>query len=206
MDPKNDDFYVGLEDVRLFDNKDGTITYNANRVLPSHNIVIETGVLNVETGITRDVKIFESPNQRSVEKNWVFCSPDTMIYEWSPLVLGKIKENQLVETREIKTPSCFRGLRGSTNGVSLGDEIWFICHLVSHEKRRHYYHMFVVLEKNTHQVKKWSKLFTFEGKPVEYTLGFVFIEEQVLIGYSLMDHETKMVSIPKSIIDDTFIT
>jgi tetratricopeptide (TPR) repeat protein len=202
-DPTNDGFYIGLEDVRLFHNNDGTIAYNATRILPSRDIVIETGVLDVESGAAKDINILESPYRKSVEKNWVFSSPGTMIYEWSPLVVGEILENRLSNLREIETP--FKGLRGSTNGVLHGDEIWFICHLVSYEKTRYYYHMFVVLEKDTHQVKRWSKLFTFEGKPVEYTLGFAFIHDQLVIGYSLMDRETKYMSIPKTNIDNMFI-
>jgi tetratricopeptide (TPR) repeat protein len=205
-DMANDDFYVGLEDIRLFDNADGTIAYSSNRVLPSRNIVIETGDLDVETGVLKDPIILESLRQRSVEKNWVFASPGTMIYEWSPLVIGEISGSRLEDLREIKTPSCFRGLRGSTNGVFRGDEIWFICHVVSHEKRRHYYHMFVVLEKDTYRVKKYTGLFTFGSIRIEYTLGFVFIEDQVVIGYSSMDRETKVASIPKSVVDDMFIT
>ena len=203
-DPKNDDFYVGLEDIRLFDNN-GTITYSSNRVLPSRNIVIETGDLDVETGVLKDSIILESLRQRSVEKNWVFCGPGTMIYEWSPLVIGEISGPRLSNLREIKTPTCFRGLRGSTNGVYIGDEIWFICHVVSHEKHRHYYHRFVVLEKCTYRVKKYTDLFTFGGIRIEYTLGFVFIKDQILIGYSSMDRETKITSIPKSTVDNMMI-
>jgi len=204
-DPKNDDFYVGLEDIRLFDNN-GTIAYSSNRVLPSRDISIETGVLDLETGSVKDSIILESLNQRSVEKNWVFCGPGVMIYEWSPLVIGEISGPRLSNIRKIETPSCFRGLRGSTNGVYMGDEIWFICHVVSHEKRRHYYHRFVVLEKATYRVKKYTDLFTFGGVRIEYTLGFVFIKDQILIGYSSMDRETKIASIPKTAIDGILVT
>ena len=205
-DPSNDGFYVGLEDIRLFNNN-GTITYSSNRVLPSRNIVIETGILDSETGVTINPTILEASNQTDVEKNWVFAGDSKMIYGWSPLILGDISGTRFTKVKEIQTPVCFEGVRGSTNGVSWGDnELWFICHLVSHEKKRHYYHMFVVLDKDTYRVKKYTDLFTFGGIRIEYTLGFVFLKDDIVIGYSSMDRETKLASIPKSTVDKMMIT
>jgi len=193
-DPSNDGFYVGLEDMRLFNNN-GIITYSSNRVLPSRKIVIETGVLDSETGVTINPTILEASNQTDVEKNWVFAGDSKMIYGWSPLIIGDISGTRFTKVKEIQTPVCFKGVRGSTNGVSLGDELWFICHLVSHEKKRHYYHMFVVLEKDTYRVKRYTDLFTFGGIRIEYTLGFVFLNDDIVIGYSSMDRETKYMRI-----------
>jgi hypothetical protein len=64
-------------------------------------------------------------------------------------------------------------MRGSTNGVVIDDEIWFICHLVSYEDRRYYYHIMVVLDKNSYRLKSYTPLWTFEKQKVEYTLGMV---------------------------------
>jgi len=206
-DPSNDEFYVGLEDMRLYKTVNNKkILYSSNRVLPSRKIVIETGVLDTETGVTIDPTILEASNQTDVEKNWVFAGDSKMIYGWSPLILGDISGTRFTKVQEIQTPVCFEGVRGSTNGVLHNDnELWFICHLVSHEKKRHYYHMFVVLDKDTYQVKKYTDLFTFGGIRIEYTLGFVFIQDQVIIGYSSMDRETKLASIPKSTVDKMMI-
>jgi hypothetical protein len=101
----------------------------------------------------------------------------------------------MVVTDEIETPNFFKWLRGSTNGVIIGDEIWFLTHLVSYEDRRFYYHCMVVLDSKTMKLKKYSNLFTFEKSPVEYTLGMVFIDETLLIGYSIMDRETKYIGV-----------
>jgi len=110
-------------------------------------------------------------------------------------------------TNEIKTPPFFKWLRGSTNGQRVGDEIWFMCHIVSYEDRRYYYHIFVALDVKTMELKQYSRIFTFEKEKVEYTLGFVYLEEnkELLIGYSLMDRETKYMTIGRDKVEELFI-
>jgi hypothetical protein len=121
------------------------------------------------------------------------------------LTIGKIVKGNpgdeqpvLFETiYEHPTPRSFKHLRGSTNGVRIGNEIWFLCHTVSYEDRRYYYQMFVVVDAETYIPKKHTPLFTFEKKKVEYSLGFVYLKDLdvLLIGYSLMDSETKYMTV-----------
>jgi len=142
-----------------------------------------------------------------------------MIYGWFPLKIGDIEDdpekkidekNQILKrlniTIEEETPNFFRWVRGSTNGVTIDDEVWFICHLVSYEDRRYYYHLFVVLDVNTMKLKRYTQLFNFEGEKVEYTLGFAYMEKerQFLIGYSVMDRETKYMMISKNNVESLF--
>jgi hypothetical protein len=132
------------------------------------------------------------------------------------LTIGKIVKGNptdehptLFETiREHPTPRSFKHLRGSTNGVRIDDEIWFLCHTVSYEDRRYYYQMFVVVDAETYIPKKYTPLFTFEKKKVEYSLGFVYLEDLdvLLIGYSLMDCETKYMTVDLDSIKDMLIT
>lgn len=214
-----DGLYIGLEDVRLFYNND--LYFNANRGLGYNNMVIETGKINLVTNSTASNLVYME-NQRDIEKNWVlFKNRDRevkTIYGWYPLKIGNIEEDKriddknqitkkMVVTHEFDTPNFFRWVRGSTNGVTIGDEVWFICHLVSYEDRRYYYHIFVVLDSNTMEVKKYSKLFTFEKEKVEYTLGFVYFKNknEFLIGYSLLDKETKYLTINKKEIDSLMV-
>ena len=88
----------------------------------------------------------------------------------------------------------------------IGDDIWFITHLVSDEDRRYYYHVFVLLEPTTYAVKKYSIPFTFEKSKIEYTLGFVYLEQQqqFLIGYSTNDSSSKYVAITKQTAESLF--
>ena len=139
-----------------------------------------------------------------------------VIYKWYPLTIGEYIENKdtttdlntsFLTTNTIQTPSLFKLLRGSTNGVTINNEIWFITHLVSHEQKRHYYHMFVVLDVETFNVKRYSIPFTFEKKHIEYTLGFVFDKktDNFLVGYSTMDRTTNYMEVSKVNIDKLFL-
>jgi len=218
-----DDLYVGIEDIRLFMNN-GTLYFNGNRSSNPGNMCIEHGKINLISQQTVST-IVKCANQHQIEKNWVlFKSSNSemkMIYNWYPLTLGnhedhpehlideKNKPNTFLKiTHEIDTPPFFKYIRGSTNGVNVGDEIWFICHIVSYEDRRHYYHIVVVIDSSSYCVKRFTKMFTFEKEKVEYTLGFEYLKDkqQFMIGYSTMDNCTKYMMVNKKDIDDLFYT
>jgi hypothetical protein len=159
----------------------------------------------------------QKKEQRDIEKNWVifkdYNNEMRIIYSWSPLTigieLGRIEqENNYKSTfyaiENKKTPSFFKFVRGSSNGVNIGNEIWFLSHIVNYEDRRYYYHIFIVLDAITYEVKKYSRIFTFEGEKVEYSLGFIYIEDlkQFMIGYSTYDRESKYMMVTKWKIDE----
>lgn len=226
-----DNLYVGLEDLRLFSlsGSPKDIKYNCNRGLDYHNIKIEHGSIDLENQTTKYDVLLEKEGQHKVEKNWVLfensLKQQKMIYNWYPLVIGNItnlsekrveetqstvdseSKNNYVITNTINTPHLFKNLRGSTNGILVNGEVWFICHIVSYEDRRYYYHIFVVLDSTTYEVKRYSTLFTFEKEKVEYTLGFIYLEdsEEFLIGYSLMDKRTEYISVTKSVVENMMI-
>ena len=221
-DDAYDNIYVGLEDVRLF-SKFGQLQYNANRGLSRDCMVIENGVINVKSNMTMS-SFVKKEGQRHIEKNWVLFrdhrNETKMIYEWHPFTVGIHRDHparlideknrpitQFHPTHTIATPSFFKWVRGSTNGVNVGNEIWFICHVVSYEDRRYYYHILVAIDHKTYNVLRYSKLFTFEKEKVEYTLGFVFLENTnaFLIGYSVMDRETKFIQVPKPAMEKLFV-
>ena len=225
-DSSYDNLYVGLEDVRLF-SKNGQLQYNANRGLAYECMVIENGTINLRSHQTVSTLV-KKDKQRGIEKNWVLFRDgkfeNKMIYEWYPLSIGIHRDHpdhlidgenkpitQLHIQHTISTPPFFKWLRGSTNGVNIknladgSNEVWFICHLVSYEDRRYYYHIFVVLDSLTYEVKRYSRLFVFEGEKVEYTLGFLEMGENLLIGYSKLDRETKHIMVPKSKVEELFL-
>jgi tetratricopeptide (TPR) repeat protein len=213
-----DDLYVGLEDVRLFTtDANNTVYYNANRGIGNydkHEMVVEHGEINAAEKRCSNSVFLNYEKQTNIEKNWVLFkgseagnSAIKAVYKWYPLTIGDIKGEKFETTHEIKTPTFFRFLRGSTNGLVVGDEIWFLTHCVSYEDRRWYYHCMVVIDKNTYKVKKYSPLFSFEKKPVEYTLGFVHFaaNNRFLIGYSVLDRETKFITVSKHVFDDMML-
>jgi tetratricopeptide (TPR) repeat protein len=189
-----------------------TIYYNSNRGLSYGNMVIENGIIDLNEESTIQNKCLKKENQHTIEKNWVIIPSSTnsnnnsnsnsklltVIYNWSPkLSVGNIIDGEFIETHQINTPNFFKYLRGSTNGVLINGDIWLICHAVSYEERRYYYHIVVVLDKDTYNLKSYTPFFTFEGEKVEYTLGFQYLEneESILIGYSVYDKSTKYMNI-----------
>jgi len=171
--------------------------------------VVEFGEVDPCTGVMDTQLIEFAGRQSSTEKNWVLLEDISsgglkVIYQWHPLIIGDIipGESTVNESHCIKTPKCFDHVRGSTNGVLIDGEWWFICHIVSYESRRYYYHLFVVVDPITYQIKKYSKYFTFEGSTVEYTLGF---SNDFVIGYSVLDRETKFIRIPRTEVDALMI-
>jgi tetratricopeptide (TPR) repeat protein len=202
------------------------LTLNANRGLSYHNILVEHGKLDLSKNRLYSV-LLKMEGQREVEKNWVLFEDAYQkiktVYHWHPLVIGDIGKMSLehsdkeddwktshcsfIKRHQIPTSPIFKLLRGSTNGVRIGDEIWFICHSVSYEDRRYYYHMFVVINAYTYEVDRYTPFFTFTKQKVEYTLGFTYFQEtdEFLIGYSVMDKENDYMIIHKSVIDDMFL-
>lgn len=213
--------YVGLEDVRLFnisDKEDGKIIYNANRGLNNGSMTIEHGKINIFDGETQNSILLTSGKfQRNTEKNWVLFSDSKSnikcVYGWNPLIIGDINTNTgffniTPPLQNSYLPKFFENVRGSSNGVNVGNgEIWFLCHIVSYEDRRYYYHLFIVIDSETYKVIKWTQLFTFHKQKIEYSLGFVFFSQtnKLLIGYSTMDNTTKYAMLNKNIIDDMMI-
>lgn len=205
-DKSLDNLYIGLEDVRLININD-TVYFNANRGIKYSSMSIEHGTINLNTNATTS-GIINKDQQNNIEKNWVLFEDANnkmkIVYNWYPLIIGDIKDNKFEETHNIKPPSFFKLLRGSTNGVKINNEIWFICHAVSYEDRRYYYHTFIILDAQTMNVKKYTPLFTFDGNKVEYTLGFIYLEKtnEFMIGYSIMDRQTEYMIINKENIDE----
>jgi len=203
-DTENDGHYVGLEDVRLISHK-GKLLYNANRGV-DNKMFIEHG--EIETYKTTSECLLKKENQNQIEKNWVLFGDvnDNLkcVYKWHPLTIGSIEKEELKGIQTIDTPLSFKEIRGSTNGVEIGNEIWFLTHLVSYEDRRYYYHKMIVLDKETYKVKRYTPLFTFTGSKVEYSLGFVEMDDSLLIGYSTMDDNTNFISVEKKWFDAMF--
>ena len=110
-------------------------------------------------------------------------------------------------THALEAPYFFRMLRGSTNGIRVQNEVWFLCHMVfmETEKKRLYYHLFVVLDADTMEIRGYTAPFTMEGEAVEYTCGFVYEKDAFLIGYSVMDRETRFLSVTREEVETWMI-
>jgi tetratricopeptide (TPR) repeat protein len=151
------------------------------------------------------------------EKFWKSkCTPLKMIYNWNPIISGEIVDDVFFKeiARDTSVPPFFKHIRGSCNGIYMSDinETWFLCHIVSYENRRYYYHILVALDADTGRLKRYTRLFTLEKEKVEYVLGFERIPlereegetEQFLLGYSILDKETKYMTLSRQWFEDRF--
>jgi hypothetical protein len=183
--------------------------------------------------------VWKEGGMTPVEKNWVFVPGgngsreeicEKMVYNWHPLVVGDytkretgVKDYDYLyrNMQEFPTPPIFKYFRGSTNGIRVGKEIWCLCHVVSYEDRRYYYHTIVALDAQTHRPLRFTGFFTFEKEKVEYSLGMteetvsydfgsgelggrVVKEKYIFFGYSTMDRTTKTCMISKKVLEDMF--
>ena len=171
--------------------------------------------------------ILSHPSNHRCEKNWVFfedaCGKEKVIYDWnnqSGISIGEISREEegngrtldngtvvpsraFVETHRIHARNKLpRNVRGSSNGVRVGNEIWFVCHLVSFENLRNYYHLFVVLDARTYEITRVSDVFKLSESKIEYVLGLAYFPstEKFLIAYSTMDRTTDYALIEKSVL------
>lgn len=216
-----DNLYVGLEDVRLFEH-DGKVYFTANRGLtegtrPEGKMSIEFGTINLETGKTESSVLPSKDGMKSIEKNWtLFASVDPasrddsalkIVYGWYPFTLYDPDLGKITAQNCRNLPPFFAHIRGSCNGIRVGSETWFLCHTVSYEDRRYYYHIIIALDTASNKVARWTKYFTLEGKQVEYALGFLYdaSHEEFLLGYSTMDRTTEIRKIYKTTLDLLFV-
>ena len=222
-DKELDGLYVGLEDVRFIEHKN-EIHFTANRGLEPGLMCVEYGKIDAETQTTTSHVIIKTDGITNVEKNWVLYETGDrdalrIVYNWYPMTTYGIGADgkSLTDKKTTDTPVFFKNLRGSTNGIRVGlgssigsnelSETWFLCHAVSYEDRRYYYHIIVAIDAETGNVTKWSKFFTFEGKPVEYALGFTYNKsnDTFMFGYSTMDRTTEYRKTSKELLLALFV-
>jgi tetratricopeptide (TPR) repeat protein len=201
--------YIGIEDLKPYL---PIITLNKNNTKLSFmgtiqsprtgNISIGYGELDIQSEMHQHIinyTVVETQWNKGCEKNWVFYGENNVIYQWFPLTIGKIvkrdkgidnKPDLFLEVIEQKDmPEFFRNVRGSSHGYEFEDEIWFICHIVEYCQPREYYHLFVVFNKDTMKLNRWSNLFKYEGEKIEYSLGLIVEEKKIIVSYSKWDRE-----------------
>jgi hypothetical protein len=192
---------LGVEDVKLFPHN-GNILFLGT---VEHNGTLTIGKGTYDRTMDHlDACAIESPHGRACEKNWCYCDDALhIVYEWSPLTIYDASMN-LVQTSAV--PDVFQYVRGSTHGVRVGDEIWFLCHVVDYSAPRQYYHMFVILDRATLCYKHHSILFKFHGDPIEYALGLIVEPERILLSYSRMDRTSAVYVLRRSIVEKELLS
>ncbi len=191
------DYIAGIEDVRLI-NYNNDLYISGNKIieiLDHNNIVGFPGRIGVQINKfdfnkdTLEENTYITPTfieKQEMEKNWVYFIMNNetyFIYKWYPLTITKLNDNKLEMYKEINMPDEFKKVRGSTNGVIIGNEIWFLVH----EKRKHYFHRFVVFDLNMNLIK-YSNEFKFIDKTIEFCLSMIKKDNSLLLCYSYDDN------------------
>ena len=114
-------------------------------------------------------------------------------------MIGDVGEELDINFKSEAVPAFFRDLRGSSNGCLVGDEVWFLCHLVEYSTPRHYYHIIVVIDASTMLYKRHSCLFKFNGECIEYALGFLVEPTRLVFSYSRMDRTSALMTLDRSV-------
>jgi glycosyltransferase involved in cell wall biosynthesis len=203
--------YQGVEDVKVFENKGGLLFLGTVENPAGGRVTVGHGVYDVGKDRLYSTP-FESPNGRGCEKNWAYFHDAhgslKVVYEWSPLTLGTVEDvggrkTLKLTSKDTDVPAFFRDLRGSSHGMRVDGEIWFLTHLVHYTTPRHYYHCVVVLDGTTLKYKKHSALFKFHGDPIEYALGMVVDKPngRMLFSFSRMDRTSAVLSVPLDVFE-----
>jgi glycosyltransferase involved in cell wall biosynthesis len=195
--PKRDSFTKGIEDIRIYKNKnESVVRYIATNYSEySQGIHIISGIYDYSNSLFTDSKVILSPNNRECEKNWLPVEESgTFIYEWHPLQVGKIIDNEFKIAIRHNTPPIFQLFRGSTPPRVHNNTLWTLVHLTECSKPRKYYHCFVELEMNTYKPTRMTLPFVFKSVSVEYCLSFDFKDETTIRCYtSFMDSNPAIV-------------
>jgi len=214
----------GNEDIRLIKYKNDIyyISCTPNIIINNmYNVVIEIGNLTPNNEIYNNglVKIEkEYKNKNNNEKNWVYFIDANnelkVVYKWDPLIIGNIKENndkteiyeyKFKKTHLFNSPSFFKGLRGSSNGVNVNDKIWFICH---HKTEFAIYsHTVIILDSKNYKIINYSKTFNFENINIEFCIGFMYNRKDntFLLGYGINDVSTNYIIVKKNVFDNMML-
>ena len=192
---------VGLEDVRVYHTKNGTLCCTATSWEYTEKIRIFHSTYDPVRGLYGDCRILESPGDQQCEKNWIpIEGTDDIIYGWSPLRIGTIKGNELEFHTNHETPWFFKYFRGSAVAFKPPhhpDETWALVHTVEYCVPRKYYHMFVRLGPDF-KPKSISHPFVFRSKTIEYCIGCLPDPSFTTLtcAFSTMDDNPRLLDIP----------
>ena len=197
----------GLEDVKIIDCGEniGYISTKQSDDVSKFTLKMAGGTYDLDFPVLKYDEI-DSPVGAECEKNWglfIHENKIKVVYKWYPLSIYDFDEEKkkMGASIEKPTPSLFAKVRGSTNGAIYKDEIWFIGHVVEYGKPRKYYHLFMVLDKDTLELKKYSYLFTFDSNAdVEFCLGLIVEDERIIISYSNKDKTSKIKTYDKKMV------
>jgi hypothetical protein len=198
--------YLGVEDVRIYLSHTDEIRFIGTTLEYADGPCLRMveGVLDTESSHFSDARIVEPPTWTYCEKNWAPVSdPLTKIddrfpgvkrretphfvYKWSPMQIGRVpvcdqegaNTFEIVRTHDIIDP-LFRRLKGSTSFVSSNESGWVgVVHFSIEGSPRQYYHMLLLLDRDTLRPLKYSTPFLFDRIGIEFCIGFTITNQNM---------------------------
>jgi hypothetical protein len=215
----------GLEDLRLYVNRDNSLCFIASNKnhIKDGKIKIVRGIYDIQNNVCRNLCVISSPTDCWCEKNWIPIPDynkgvdddkyDYFIYKWEPFEIGRVLRNTdgIEEKMEIIlsipnwTPR-FTNVRGSSNFIETPEGWMGVVHLSEEHSPRHYYHMLVLLDKETFLPLKYSRTFVFHKHSIEFCMGFDCSGNRYRFWFSNYDRDPEYLEILKGFIllDYTF--
>lgn len=194
----------GLEDLRLYKNPNGKLCFTATsfKQFIHDKISIVHGEYDLETKSYKNYEGVQSPSNSDCEKNWVNVpGTDDFIYSWSPLRVGKIRNDKFLYSKEISTPPLFSLFRGSASPIEVNGRWLVLVHFVEYCQPRKYYHCFVELEKESYTVLRVSLPFVFQHIGIEYCISGRLVEDSLEYYFSSWDKDPSKVEFKVSTIE-----
>jgi hypothetical protein len=197
---------VGLEDVRVYHAKDGTLCCTATTWEYTDKIRIFQSEYDPVRGLYSNCRILDSPGNQECEKNWLpIDGTDDVIYGWNPLRVGTIRGTELVIHSQHETPYYFSHIRGSAVAFQppqYPGETWALVHTVEYTQPRKYFHLFVRLGQD-YKLKSVSTPFVFRAKTIEYCIGCMPDPTMTTLTciFSTMDDTPRSLEIPVASIE-----
>jgi hypothetical protein len=175
----------GLEDIRLYSLGDEVrfiaTTYGFSKNERSRMMI---GTYRVDELDYRNCQLIQPPVDSMCEKNWVPLPKyntesgeweEWFVYKWCPFELGRLDSTGTlrIEKRFETNKSVFGKIRGSTTFTDYGDgeHLVGLVHFSEEHTPRHYYHMLVLLDRETFEPRKYSDTFLFEKLAIEFCIG-----------------------------------
>ena len=219
----------GLEDIRLYEKQNEIyfIATNINYSGVGRNRMIR-GKYNIEKRIYEDCLLLVPPNKDSwCEKNWIPIikgGEEYFIYKWFPFEIGSLVEKtdplgvsytqlDICLQYQHRTPF-FEKVRGSTTFIPLVSDAGSdagsnadylgVVHFSEEKSPRQYYHMLVLLDKDTLMPLRYSNHFFFNRISIEFCIGFSIIDDNYHFWISNFDRDPELVIIKKESIPLSF--
>jgi hypothetical protein len=123
------------------------------------------------------------------------------VYKWAPMEIGEIIDGNRLEIVQryedtVNIP-LFSKMKGSAPFIEYDGALIGVIHFSEETKPRHYFHMIVVLDKETFRPVRYSEPFVFENIGIEFCIGFdvSVSDSKYLFWISQFDREPALISI-----------